>query len=48
MKWGSNSKNAGERLTKFISKIFGVKGVSVLLVIATFALLAGASFKWGG
>ena len=48
MKWGGHSNKAAEKLTEVIGKIFGAKGLSILLTIATFALLVGAVNKWGG
>jgi hypothetical protein len=47
MKWGGNSNKAADKLTEAIGKIFGAKGLSILLSIATFALLVSAGVKWG-
>lgn len=47
MKWGGNSSKVADKLTKTIGNIFGAKGLSILLTIATFALLIGAVNKWG-
>ena len=46
MKWGGNSHKAADKITKTLSKIFGVKGISVLITITAFALLSGAVHKW--
>ena len=48
MKWGKNSNKAGDKITEFVGKIFGAKGLSILLGISTFALLISAVSKWGG
>ena len=47
MKWGENSDKAGEKLTEIVGNLFGAKGISILLGVATFALLVGATHKWG-
>ncbi len=47
MKWGEKSNKAGEKLTELVGKTFGARGLSILLGIAVFALLAGATHKWG-
>ncbi len=46
MKWGGSSKKAGEKITEIVGKVFGARGLSILLGIATFALLVGAINKW--
>lgn len=46
MKWGGYSNKAAEKLTETVGKIFGVKGLSILLSIGVFALLSGAIHKW--
>ncbi|MBS3814611.1 hypothetical protein KGY63_04445 [Candidatus Bipolaricaulota bacterium] len=46
MKWGGTSNKAGEKVTKMVGKAFGVRGLSILVAIAAFALLIGASHKW--
>lgn len=46
MKWGKNSNKAGEKLTQMIGKVFGVRGISILLGITAFALLVSAMHKW--
>ncbi|MCF7876346.1 hypothetical protein K9M06_04745 [Candidatus Bipolaricaulota bacterium] len=46
MKWGENSNKAGEKVTELVGKVFGARGLSILLGIATFALLVGAISKW--
>ena len=47
MKWGGISNKAGDKLTEAIGKVFGVKGLSILLSVTTFALLVSAVSKWG-
>ena len=47
MKWGENSDKAENEIVELVGNIFGAKGVSILLGVATFALLAGANWKWG-
>lgn len=47
MKWGGNSNKAGEKMTELVGKVFGVRGLSILLSIVAFSLLVGASQKWG-
>lgn len=47
MKWGKKSSKVGKKLTELVGKVFGVRGVSILLGIAVFALLVGANHKWG-
>ena len=47
MKWGEHSDKAASKITELVGNVFGAKGVSILMSIAAFALLAGASFKWG-
>lgn len=47
MKWGEYSDKPAEKVTKFFSKIFGAKGLYILLVLAAFVLLSGADSKWG-
>lgn len=47
MKWGEHSDKAANKITELVGKVFGVRGVSILLGIAAFALLAGAHVKWG-
>jgi len=47
MKWGEDSDKTANKITELVGNVFGAKGISVLLSIAAFALLAGASFKWG-
>ena len=46
MKWGGNSNKAGEKITELVGKVFGARGLSILLGISTFALLVGAIHKW--
>lgn len=46
MKWGGNSNKSGEKLTELIGKVFGVRGLTILLGISAFALLVGAVNKW--
>ncbi|MCF7891338.1 hypothetical protein K9M78_08985 [Candidatus Bipolaricaulota bacterium] len=46
MKWGGSSNKAGEKLTELVGKAFGVRGLSILVTIAAFALLIGANHKW--
>ncbi len=46
MKWGGNSNKAGEKVTEFVGKVFGARGLSILVTIAAFALLVGAFNKW--
>lgn len=46
MKWGENSNKAGEKITELVGKVFGARGLSILLSITTFALLIGAIHKW--
>lgn len=47
MKWGGYSNEATEKFNKTLGKLFGAKGVSILLAIAVFSLLVGATSKWG-
>ena len=47
MKWGKNSGETADKLTEIIGEIFGARGLSVLMTVATFALLIGAINKWG-
>jgi hypothetical protein len=43
MKWGTSS----EKMIKALHKVFGVKGLYILLTLAALVLLSGASDKWG-
>ena len=47
MKWGKNSKQVGDKLTQLVGKVFGAKGLSVLVSVSLFALLVSAMHKWG-
>ena len=47
MKWGKVSDKAVERVERFALKIFGAKGLYVLLALAALILLSGAGDKWG-
>jgi hypothetical protein len=42
MKWGGYSEKAAER----ISKLFGGRGIYILLILAAFVMMSGASDKW--
>jgi len=46
MKWGGSSEKAGKKVTEFVGKLFGAKGLSILLGVATFAFLVSAVSKW--
>ncbi len=46
MKWGGSSNTVGEKLTKIVGNLFGVRGLSILAAITVFALLIGAGSKW--
>ncbi|MBS3791449.1 hypothetical protein KGY77_02210 [Candidatus Bipolaricaulota bacterium] len=46
MKWGEHSNKAAEKVTETLGKVFGVRGLSVLLTVGVFALLSGAIHKW--
>jgi len=43
MKWGTSS----DKMIKALSKVFGVRGLYILLALAALVLLSGASDKWG-
>lgn len=47
MKWGKSSNNAAHKLTELVGRVAGVRGISILLTIAVFSLLIGATAKWG-
>lgn len=47
MKWGEYSENAADRVTNFALKIFGSRGLYILLVLAALVILSGAGDKWG-
>lgn len=47
MKWGEGSNKAGEKITDIVGKVFGARGLSILLGISIFALLVGGINKWG-
>ncbi len=47
MKWGKVSDKAVERVERFTMKLFGAKGLYILLALAAFILLSGANDKWG-
>jgi len=47
MKWGEHSDKAANKITELVGNVFGAKGLSILLGIATFSLLASATWKWG-
>jgi len=46
MKWGGYSNKAANKVTEAVSKVFGVRGLSILLSVVAFALLVGATHKW--
>ncbi len=47
MKWGEHSDKAANKVTELVGNVFGAKGLSILLSITAFSLLAGATYKWG-
>jgi len=47
MKWGKVSEKAVERVERFALRVFGAKGLYILLVLAALILLSGAHDKWG-
>ena len=47
MKWGNHSEKAVERVERVVANLFSTKGLYLLLALATFLLLSGASEKWG-
>jgi len=47
MKWGESSDKAANKITELVGNFFGAKGLSILLTITAFSLLAGAHIKWG-
>ena len=44
MKWSGYTRKGEERM----KKLFGARGLTYLLTIATLGLLLGASMKWHG
>jgi len=48
MKWGEYSEKAADRVTNFALKIFGSRGLYILLVLAALVILSGAGDKWAG
>ena len=48
MKWGKHSDKAVERVERFVARVFGVKGLYILLALAALLLLSSASDKWAG
>jgi hypothetical protein len=50
LKWGTleESQQAAERLNGIMTKVMGSKTLYMLMVLAAFLLLSGASEKWAG
>ena len=46
MKWQGYSSNAGDRISKLLTKLTKNKGIYYLLMIASLGLALGASWKW--
>jgi hypothetical protein len=46
MKWSLCESEASEKLTQFLTRFFGGRGIYYLLMIATIGLLLAADFKW--
>jgi hypothetical protein len=47
MKWGNSSDKAVERVERFVTNLFSVRGFYLLLALAAFLLLSSATDKWG-
>ncbi len=50
LKWGTpaESNQAAERMNGIVSRVMGSKALYMLMALAAFVLLSGASEKWTG